>query len=173
MRRALIALAEALQLALDYFRLPEAGFLQRWLPGREQELARQTTPASWQAVVTALNNPEQQRIVADDRDGTHVLVLAGPGSGKTRILVHRIAYLLRVRREHPRGILALAYNHHAAVQIRQRLRDLVGDDAHGVTVLTCHAFAMRLVGARLHDRMRDRGGLLQTGVARRTGAAQG
>lgn len=156
-RRALIALAEALQLALDYFRLPEAGFLQRWLPGREQELARQTTPASWQAVVTALNNPEQQRIVADDRDGTHVLVLAGPGSGKTRILVHRIAYLLRVRREHPRGILALAYNHHAAVQIRQRLRDLVGDDAHGVTVLTCHAFAMRLVGARLHDRMRDRG----------------
>ena len=156
-RRALIALAEALQLALDYFRLPEAGFLQRWLPGREQELARETTPASWQAIVTALNNPDQQRIVADDRDQAHVLVLAGPGSGKTRILVHRIAYLLRVRREHPRGILALAYNHHAAVQIRQRLHELVGDDAQGVTVLTCHAFAMRLVGARLRDRTDDRG----------------
>ena len=156
-RRALIALAEALQLALDYFRLPEAGFLQRWLPGREQELARQTTPASWQAIVTALNNRDQQRIIADDRDQAHVLVLAGPGSGKTRILVHRIAYLLRVRREHPRGILALAYNHHAAVQIRQRLRELVGDDAAGVTVLTCHAFAMRLVGARLWDRA-DNGG---------------
>lgn len=156
-RRALIALAEALQLALDYFRLPEASFLQRWLPDREQELARQTTPASWQAIVTALNNRDQQRIVADDRDQAHVLVLAGPGSGKTRILVHRIAYLLRVRREHPRGILALAYNHHAAVQIRQRLRDLVGDDAQGVTVLTCHAFAMRLVGARLQDRTDDGG----------------
>ena len=156
-RRALIALAEALQLALDYFRLPEASFLQRWLPDREQELARQTTPASWQAIVTALNNRDQQRIVADDRDQAHVLVLAGPGSGKTRILVHRIAYLLRVRREHPRGILALAYNHHAAVQIRQRLRDLVGDDAQGVTVLTCHAFAMRLVGARLQDRTDDQG----------------
>ena len=68
-----------------------------------------------------------------------MLVLAGPGSGKTRVLVHRIAYLIRVRRENPRGILALAYNRHAAVEIRRRLADLIGDDARGVMVLTCHA----------------------------------
>ena len=121
-------------------------FLDRWLPNRQAEIARETTPDAWRAIVEDLN-PTQRRIVADSREQTNVLVLAGPGSGKTRVLVHRIAYLLRVRRENPRGILALAYNHHAAVQIRRRLLEMVGDDARGVTVLTCHALAMRLVGA--------------------------
>ena len=64
----------------------------------------------------------------------------------------RIAYLIRVRRQNPRGILALAYNRHAAVEIRRRLQNLVGDDARGVTVLTCHALAMRLVGASFAGR---------------------
>ena len=81
-----------------------------------------------------------------------MLVLAGPGSGKTRVLVHRIAYLIRAKREDPRGILALAYNRHAAVEIRRRLVDLIGDDSRGVMVLTCHALAMRLVGASFSER---------------------
>ncbi len=84
--------------------------------------------------------------MADERENTNMLVLAGPGSGKTRVLVHRIAYLLRVRREHPHGILALTYNRHAALEIKRRLFELVGDDAKGVMVLTGHALAMRLVG---------------------------
>ena len=145
--------ADHLNLAMDYFSLPEAEFLERWLPERGRELARQTTAESWHSIVESLNNPEQRRIVADDREQTNVLVLAGPGSGKTRVLVHRIAYLVRVRRENPRGILALAYNRHAAVEIRRRLGDLIGDDARGVTVLTCHALAMRLVGVSFSGRV--------------------
>jgi ATP-dependent DNA helicase RecQ len=151
-QRGLQAMAEALSLAMDYFSLNQETFLKRWLPGRQKELLRETTSASWRAIVESLNNPDQQRIVADDREQTNVLVLAGPGSGKTRVLVHRIAYLVRARRENPRGILALAYNRHAAVEIRRRLFELIGEDARGVTVLTCHAFAMRLVGASFADR---------------------
>ena len=150
--RGLAAMTDALRLAMDYFNLKEEEFLRRWLPGRDREIGRETTPESWRAIVESLKNPVQQRIVADDREQTNVLVLAGPGSGKTRVLVHRIAYLVRARRENPRGILALAYNRHAAVDIRRRLAELIGDDARGVTVLTCHALAMRLAGASFTGR---------------------
>ena len=145
--RGLANVADALQLSIDYFTLGEDAFLRCWLPDQRQELSRQTTSESWNKIVESLNNPRQRALVADDRETTNVLVLAGPGSGKTRVLVHRIAYLIRARREDPGGILALAYNRHAAVEIRRRLRDLIGDDARGVMVFTCHALAMRLVGA--------------------------
>ena len=146
------AITDAVLMAMDYFSLTEEGFLHRWMPDRDKETERQTTPESWRDIVESLNNRTQQDIVADDRKQTNVLVLAGPGSGKTRVLVHRIAYLIRVRRENPRGILALAYNRHAAVEIRRRLMDLIGDDARGVTVLTCHALAMRLIGVSFQER---------------------
>ena len=154
-QRALKAMADALHLAMDYFSMSQGDFTERWLPNRGKELAMQTTPESWRRIVDELNNPAQQRIVSDEREQTNVLVLAGPGSGKTRVLVHRIAYLVRVRRENPRGILALTYNRHAAIEIRTRLNNLIGNDAKGVTVLTGHALAMRMVGASLVGRGTD------------------
>ena len=150
--RGLVSMPDALQLTMDYFQLDREEFMRRWLSGKEKDLERQTTPESWRTIVENLNNSTQQRIVTDDREQANVLVLAGPGSGKTRVLVHRIAYLVRVRREDPRGIIALAYNRHAAVEIRRRLKELIGDDARWVTVLTCHGLAMRLVGASFIDR---------------------
>ncbi len=145
--RGLESMPDALRLMDDYFTHDRQGFVEKWLPRSAAALRRQTTPESWAAIVESLANARQARIVADDREQTSVLVLAGPGSGKTRVLVHRIAYLIRVRRQDPRGILALVYNRHAATEIRRRLVDLLGDDARGVTVSTCHGLAMRLVGA--------------------------
>ena len=150
--QGLSSIANALQLSMDYFQLTQDAFLRRWLPDRDRELSRQTTADSWHSIVDSLGSTDQRRIVTDDREQTNALVLAGPGSGKTRVLVHRIAYLVRVRRENPRGILALAYNRHAAVDIRRRLAELIGDDARGVTVMTCHAFAMRLGGTSFAQR---------------------
>ncbi len=159
---------QARRLAEDYFVLDRDAFLRRWLPGRGAEIRRQTTGTSWRAIVDALDNPVQAEIVRDDREQTNVLVLAGPGSGKTRVLVHRIAYLIRVKREDPRGILVLTYNRHAAAEIRERLRRLIGDDAAGVTVSTCHALAMRLMGASFagdHEGPRDFDGIVLQAVA--------
>ena len=147
------SMSDAIRMTVDYFTLDQADFLRRWLPGRQKEIERQTTQASWQNIVKVLNNPDQERIVADEREQTNVLALAGPGSGKTRVLVHRIAYLLRVRRENPRSIVALTYNRHAAVDIRQRIAQQVGQDARGVTILTCHSLAMRLIGASFSERV--------------------
>jgi ATP-dependent DNA helicase RecQ len=84
------------------------------------------------------------------------------------VLVHRIAYLVRVKREDPRGILVLTYNRHAAAEIRERLRRLIGDDAAGVTVSTCHALAMRLMGASFagdQDGPRDFDGIVLQAVS--------
>ena len=145
--RGLDSMRDALRLIEDYFTRDRQAFVEKWLPRSAAALRRQTTPDSWRSIVESLGNTDQTQIVADDREQTNVLVLAGPGSGKTRVLVHRIAYLVRVRRQDPQGILALVYNRHAAIEIRRRLFDLLGEDARGVTVSTCHGLAMRLVGA--------------------------
>jgi ATP-dependent DNA helicase RecQ len=166
--KGLEAMDQAQRLSEDYFVLDRDAFLRRWLPGRGTEIRRQTTGTSWRTIVDALDNPVQAEIVRDDREQTNVLVLAGPGSGKTRVLVHRIAYLIRVKREDPRGILVLTYNRHAAAEIRERLRRLIGDDATGVTVSTCHALAMRLMGASFagdQDGPRDFDGIVMQAVA--------
>ena len=92
--RGLEAMADAVRLSMDYFALDRQTFLERWLSGREDEIARETTPEAWRAIMEGLS-PVQRRIVADDREGNNVLVLAGPGAGKTRVLVRRIAYLVR------------------------------------------------------------------------------
>ncbi|MDE0663696.1 MAG: RecQ family ATP-dependent DNA helicase [Candidatus Dadabacteria bacterium] len=160
----------AMKLVGDYFELNQDDFLIRWLPDRKKELERETSPESWRAIVESLNSPPQQRIVANDQEQTNMLVLAGPGAGKTRVLVHRIAYLLRVKRENPRSIMALAYNRHAAADIRRRLRELVGDDSLGVSVFTCHALAMRLVGASLAEKTQPEDGDFFRGVLRRATA---
>ena len=164
--KGLAGMTDAQRLSEDYFVLEGDAFLRRWLPGQGAEIRRQTTGTSWKTIVDALDNPVQQDIVRDDREQTNVLVLAGPGSGKTRVLEHRIAYLIRVKREDPRGILVLTYNRHAAAEIRERLRRLIGDEAAGVTVSTCHALAMRLVGASFGgEGLRDFDGIMLQAAA--------
>ncbi len=153
-KRGLQTMRDAIQMVADYFTVRREDFFGRWFPQAAKRLSLQTTDSSWAAIVKTLDRG-QRAIVKDERKQTNVLVLAGPGSGKTRVLVHRIAYLIRVMREHSRGILALAYNRHAALEIRKRLRALIDDDANGVTVLTCHALAMRLVGASFVEKSPD------------------
>ncbi|MBJ9976330.1 RecQ family ATP-dependent DNA helicase [Pseudomonas sp. S75] len=133
-------------LLADYFGSDQASFLRRYFAGREAVLKYATSEASWDSIVLALSDT-QRTIVTDDLDSNR-LVLAGPGSGKTRVIVHRIAYLLRVRRVPASAIVALTFNRHAANQIRKRLVTLVGADAYGVSVMTYHSLALRLTGTR-------------------------
>ncbi len=170
--RGLERIRDAVRMSEDYFAMDQDRFLKTWMPGRGVEIRRQTTGKAWKQIVEDLGNPVQKDIVADDREETNVLVLAGPGSGKTRVLVHRIAYLLRVKREDPRGILVLTYNRHAAAEIRARLRHLVGEHAASVTISTCHALAMRLVGARFDGvakETRDFDGIIRDAVRQLNG----
>jgi ATP-dependent DNA helicase RecQ len=144
-RRGLEQVKEALGLVLAYFSLGKEEFIRRYLSAKPELLKHATTAQSYQRIVTDLANPAQIKLVTAPT-GRNLLILAGPGSGKTKTVVHRCAYLLRVERVRPQSVLVCCFNRHAAIELRRRLRDLAGDDAKGVTVLTYHGLAMRLLG---------------------------
>ncbi len=144
-RLGLDRIQAALELVLAYFTLAKDEFLRRYFKIKPDLLQHATTAHSFQRIVTDLATPAQIKVVTAPL-GRNMLILAGPGSGKTRTVVHRCAYLLRVERVRPQSILVCCFNRHAAIELRRRLNELVGDDARGVTVLTYHALAMRLLG---------------------------
>ncbi len=79
------------------------------------------------------------------------LVLAGAGSGKTRVLVHRIAWLIQVEGVSPWGILAVTFTNKAAKEMRQRIEELLGFPAGGMWVGTFHGLAHRLLRAHWQE----------------------
>ncbi|ANE55016.1 RecQ family ATP-dependent DNA helicase [Methylomonas sp. DH-1] len=142
---ALGKIQAAMAFIVDYFGMDRAAFVRRYFAGRQDVLEMATTEAAHRRILTDLKNPEQQAIVAAPLEGNY-LVLAGPGAGKTRVIVHRVAWLLRECMALPEEIMVLSYNRSAAVEIRKRLWALVGADAGGVSVNTLHGLALRLTG---------------------------
>lgn len=149
-RLGLEKLNDATAFVAAYFRWSKSEFIKRYFASRRELLELATTGESLHRIVDDLKHPLQQSLVADKTD-TNRLILAGPGSGKTRVIVHRVAYLLRVLRTSADGIIVLTFNRLAAYEVRKRLFDLVGQDAYGVTVLTYHSMAMRLTGTSLRS----------------------
>lgn len=144
-RYGLAKIKEALDLVVAYFTMDKEAFIGRFFGDRHELLERATTARSYKAIVDALGNRDQIRIVTAPTR-RNMLILAGPGSGKTRTVVHRCAFLLRVKRVRPHSILVCCFNHKAAVELRARLHALVGKDALGVAVQTYHGLALRILG---------------------------
>lgn len=88
-------------------------------------------------------NPEQKRAVLHDKGP--LLILAGAGSGKTRVLTHRIAYLIEERQVNPWNILAITFTNKAAREMRERVDKLVGYGSEDIWVSTFHSSCVRIL----------------------------
>ena len=102
-----------------------------------------TTP-----LLNGLNEPQNQAVVSENQ---HLLILAGAGSGKTRALTHRIAYLVETGLAAPHSILAVTFTNKAAKEMRLRVDGLLSHPPKGMWIGTFHGLAHRLLKAHWQD----------------------
>lgn len=93
-------------------------------------------------LLTGLNPPQREAVLYR---GPALLIVAGAGSGKTRVLTHRIASLLRERDAYPSQILAITFTNKAAGEMRERVSQLIGDQARGMWISTFHSACVRIL----------------------------
>lgn len=99
-------------------------------------------------LLTQLNEKQRDAVSAT---GRHLLVLAGAGSGKTRVLVHRIAWLIQTQGVSPHSILAVTFTNKAAAEMRGRVEQLLGSSVRAMWMGTFHGLAHRLLRAHYMD----------------------
>jgi len=99
-------------------------------------------------ILSPLNDAQREAVAAESQN---MLVLAGAGSGKTRVLVHRIAWLIRAENYSPWAILAVTFTNKAAREMRGRIEDMLQIPSHGMWVGTFHGLAHRLLKAHWRE----------------------
>ena len=105
-------------------------------------------PMDVTSILSNLNETQEQAVTSDQQ---HLLVLAGAGSGKTRVLVHRIAWKVQVENISPFAILAVTFTNKAAGEMRDRIEGLLSMSLRGMWVGTFHGLAHRLLKMHWSD----------------------
>ena len=93
-------------------------------------------------IIDSLNDAQRQAVTSDN---PHLLILAGAGSGKTRVLVHRMAWLIDVQGQSPHSLLAVTFTNKAAREMRGRIENMLGIPTRSMWVGTFHGLAHRLL----------------------------
>ncbi|GAA1539330.1 DNA helicase PcrA [Nocardioides humi] len=100
------------------------------------------SPLTAQSLLEGLNDPQREAV---RHEGAPLLVVAGAGSGKTRVLTRRIAWTIAVRKAHPGSILAITFTNKAAAEMKERVAELVGNRARIMWVSTFHSACVRIL----------------------------
>lgn len=132
----------AQQLLEDYFVMDISDFRLKYMQGVEQS---ESVSDELKRKIESVND-EQRKVIRSRKK--HILVGAGPGSGKTHLLVHKVASLLWIEEAKPDSILCLTYTRAACRELRKRLYDLAGPLAAKVNITTFHSLAFSILGVQ-------------------------
>lgn len=135
----------ALKFVDDYFQLNFPSFLSKYFKGsRESEIKRNITPKKYKQLFDSLS--DVQRRIIDDKDSKYIVVAAGPGSGKTKVLVHKLASLLLMEDVKHEQLLMVTFSRAAATEFKKRLIELIGNAANFIDMKTFHSYCFDLLG---------------------------
>lgn len=135
----------ALQFVQDYFQMDFKKFIATYFKGeRAKEIERNITPAKYDQLFGELSDKQSE--IINDADSKCIVVAAGPGSGKTRVLVHKLASLLLLEDVKHEQLLMVTFSRAAATEFKRRLRSLIGNAANFVEIKTFHSYCFDLLG---------------------------
>ncbi len=135
----------ALQYVSDYFTMDYRRFINKYFKeDRKTQINQNITPAKYKKIFGTLS--VRQLEIINDKESHYIVVAAGPGSGKTRVLVHKLASLLLLEDVKHEQLLMLTFSRAAATEFKKRLMDLVGNAAHFVDIKTFHSYSFDLLG---------------------------
>ena len=135
----------ALQFVRDYFQIDYKDFISKYFKGdRQKEILCNITPKKYDQIFGSLSKTQKQ--IIDDESSKTIVVAAGPGSGKTRVLVHKLASLLLLEDVKHEQLLMLTFSRAAATEFKKRLIELVGNSAYYVDIKTFHSYCFDLLG---------------------------
>ena len=136
---------EALQFVNDYFQMDYKLFIAKYFKGnRKNEINRNITPEKYNKLFAELS--DVQREIIDNDVSKYIVVAAGPGSGKTKVLVHKLASLMLLEDVKHEQLLMVTFSRAAATEFRRRLYDLIGNAAGFIEIKTFHSYCFDLIG---------------------------
>ncbi|NLV37396.1 MAG: RecQ family ATP-dependent DNA helicase [Clostridiaceae bacterium] len=135
----------ALEFVDDYFQLNYSAFLSKYFRGsRGNEIKRNITPQKFRQLFGELSATQLK--IINDKDSKHIVVAAGPGSGKTRILIHKLASLMLMEDVKHEQMLMVTFSRSAVTEFKKRLIKLIGNAANFIEIKTFHSYCFDLLG---------------------------
>jgi len=138
---------KAMQFLKDYFTISYDKFKKKYKLLKEK-ISRPITKKRFDKIFT--NMSDEQKEIIEDKTTKAMMILAGPGSGKTKVLVHKIASLILTEDVKPEQFMMLTFSKTAKLEFKSRLNALIGSLSYDVEIQTFHSFALKLIARNIH-----------------------
>jgi ATP-dependent DNA helicase RecQ len=128
----------------DYFMMEHGEFINKYFKDREKEISLNITPAKYRRLFGELSH--SQLSIINNRESKCIVVAAGPGSGKTKLLTHKLASLYIMEDVKHEQMLMLTFSRASATEFKKRLMSLIGNASNYIQITTFHSYCFDLLG---------------------------